>query len=115
MRGVFLGPKEYEMNRHRLHRDPYMYPFSEDTKPKRKKKPTISKYANHPDYEFNTKMNRWVKKKITCPKGFVDDYKKFWMDFLKKNTTMDLSVVEKKVNKHATRATCTKLWKKAVG
>lgn len=61
-----------------------------------------TKYANHPDYEYDTVKTRWVKKSDIRPVELINQYKAFLMDYLKKSTTMDHNEIEKLVRKHAT-------------
>lgn len=74
--------------------------LTKTTTTQRKTSPT--KFANHPDYEFDTMKKRWVKKSDIRPPELVNRYKVFLMDYLKKNTTMDHKEIEKLVRKHAT-------------
>jgi hypothetical protein len=62
-----------------------------------------TKFANHPDYEFDTIKKRWVKKSDIRPIELVNRYKTFLIDYLKKHTEeKDHKNIEKIVNKYAT-------------
>jgi ribosomal protein S16 len=63
---------------------------------------TKDKYANHPDYEYDTTNRRWVKKSDLRPIELVNRYKVFLTNYLDKNTMMELKDIKKLVNKHAT-------------
>ena len=62
------------------------------------------KYANHPDYEYDTMKNRWVKKSDLRPAELVNRYKAYLSNYLKKYTTIveKKKEIEKLVKKHAT-------------
>ena len=68
----------------------------------KRKTPTNNKFANHPDYEYDTMKKRWVKKSDLRPVDLVNRYKIFLIDYLKINTDMDHKKIEKLVRKHAT-------------
>jgi hypothetical protein len=63
---------------------------------------TKDKYANHPDYDYDTTNRRWVKKSDLRPIELVNQYKIFLTNYLDKNTMMELKDIKKLVNKHAT-------------
>jgi hypothetical protein len=63
---------------------------------------TKDKYANNPDYEYDTTNRRWVKKSDLRPIELVNQYKIFLTNYLDKNTMMELKDIKKLVNKHAT-------------
>lgn len=72
------------------------------TKTNKTKRQSPTKYANHPDYEFDTIKKRWVKKSDLRPIELVNKYKLFLIEYLKKSTTMNPKEIEKIVKTHAT-------------
>ena len=72
------------------------------TTKKTKTKTKTIKYANHPDYEFDTLRTRWVKKSDLRPIPLVNSYKMYLKDYLKTHTNMDHKKIDLLVKKHAT-------------
>lgn len=61
-----------------------------------------TKYANHPDYEYDTVKTRWVKKSDLRPAELVNRYKAFLTEFLKKQSKIPEKEIKTLVKKHAT-------------
>lgn len=61
-----------------------------------------TKYANHPDYEYDTVKTRWVKKSDLRPAELVNRYKAFLTEYLEKRSNVPFQKIKTLVNKHAT-------------
>ena len=72
------------------------------TATKTKKTNQNTKYANHPDYEYDTVKTRWVKKSDLRPPELVNRYKAFLTKYLLNHTGLSEKEIKTLVNKHAT-------------